>query len=328
MAPPARPPFDAELAPIFKALPLPPVFTLDLVPVMRPALDPPVSDILAKASAPLQHRDVRINEHVTLAIFQTSAPSKTPKPCFYWIHGGGMMLGTNVQDVSEALEWTIAHNAVCVSVSYRLAPEHPHPAPITDCYSGLVWTAANAAKLGIDANRIIVAGYSAGGGLAAGINLMARDKQGPKILAQCLVYPMLDDRNNSVSSQQYDIGTWSSGSNAVGWKALLGEKAGGKDGEVSIYAAPARAKDLSGLPEAWVDVGSAEVFRDENVEYASKLWAAGVQCELHVWPGGWHGFDQLAPQAVLSKRAFAARKEWVKRILDEAQVTGAVQAKL
>jgi acetyl esterase/lipase len=138
-----------------------------------------------------------------------------------------------------------------------------------------------------------------------------------------LLGPMLDDRGESVSSRQYvDEGTWSRGSNELGWRCLLGEKPTGGDGDkgVSIYAAPSRVTDLGGLPEAFIDVGAAEVFRDEAVAYASRLWECGVQTELHVWPGAWHGFAELAPEARLSVRAREAREAWMRRVLIKQDV--------
>src|SRR5205823_2536521 len=150
------------------------------------------------------------------------------------------------------------------------------PTPIEDCYAGLVWTAAHAGELGIDPDRLMIAGGSAGGGLAAGCALLARDRKGPRLCAQMLVYPMIDDRDQTVSSQQIDgVGVWDRATNVMGWVALLGDRRGTDD--VSIYAAPARATDLSGLPPAYIECGSAEVFRDEDVAYASAIWAAGGQ---------------------------------------------------
>ena len=204
-----------------------------------------------------------------------------------------MIAGNPRSGLAGVLPWVVDHDAVLVSVDYRLAPEFPDPYPVEDCYAGLVWTAENAAELGIDPERVIITGSSAGGGLSAGTALLARDRKGPKLIGQVLVYPMLDDRNETVSSHQYDgAGLWDRQSNLLGWTCLLGERRGTDD--VSIYAAPARATDLSGLPPAFIDVGSAEVFRDEDVAYASALWAAGVQAELHVWPGAFHGSDLVA----------------------------------
>ena len=223
-------------------------------------------------------------------------------------------MGDNRTGMADLLDWAQELQLVVVSVEYRLAPEDPHPAPVEDCYAGLVWTAEHADELGIDPDRIIIAGASAGGGLAAGVALLARDRGGPALAAQALLCPMLDDRNNTPSSRQMaGLGVWDQTSNNTGWSALLGADCGGPD--VSKYAAPARETDLSGLPPAFIDVGSAETFRDEDVAYASGIWQAGGVAELHVWPGGFHGFDVMAPQAAVSQAAKAARVGWLRRIL-------------
>jgi acetyl esterase/lipase len=235
-------------------------------------------------------------------------------PIFYHMHGGGMIIGDRRTGVGGVLDWAVANGAVVVSVEYRLAPEHPDPAPVEDCYAGLLWTHEHAGEVGGAADRIVIAGASAGGGLAAGVALLARDRGGPPLLGQVLMCPMLDDRFGTQSSGELDgVGIWDAASNATGWHALLGERRGGDD--VSAYAAPARATDLTGLPTSFVDVGSVETFRDEDVEYATRLLHAGVQCELHVWPGGFHGFDSMAPDAVLSRIASATRADWVRRLL-------------
>src|SRR5262249_2847776 len=151
----------------------------------------------------------------------------------------------------QIMSWITEHDAVLVTAEYRLAPEFPDPYPVEDCYCGLVWTAEHAAELGIDANRLLIAGASAGGGLSAGTALMARDRNGPQLIGQALLCPMLDDRDQTVSTRQYeDVGTWVRPSNRTGWQALLGDRRGTAD--VSIYAAPARATDLSGLPPAYI----------------------------------------------------------------------------
>ncbi|KAH8664516.1 Alpha/beta hydrolase fold-3 [Xylariales sp. PMI_506] len=204
---------------------------------------------------------------------------------------------------------------VCVSVEYRLPPEHPDPALIEDCYAGLVWMKNHAAQLGVDVNKMIIVGSSAGDGLAGGTALLARDRGTINLRAQVLICPMLDDRNMTVSSQQYvEEGTWSRDSNQTVWRCLLGERYGTED--VSIYAAPSRATNLAGLPQTFIDVGSVEVFRDEAAFYATKLWENGVQAELHIWPGGFHGFDLLAPKATLSEIATNTRTAWLRRTLE------------
>ena len=186
--------------------------------------------------------------------------------------------------------------------------------PVDECYAGLVWTVEHAEELGIDPERLVIGGASAGGGLAAATTLMARDLDGPALAAQLLFCPMLDDRNESVSARQMvGLGIWDRTSNDTGWTALLGDERGGPD--VSPYAAPARATDLSGLPPTYLDVGSAETFRDEVVEYASRIWAAGGEAELHVWPGGFHGFELLAPESQLAKAAGVPRSHWLRRVL-------------
>ena len=239
-----------------------------------------------------------------------------PRPVIYHTHGGGMILGDNRTGITGALDIAREVGAVVVSVEYRLAPEHPHPAPIEDVYAGYVWTVEHAEELGGDPERIVIAGASAGGGLTAALALLARDRKALQPLGQMLLIPMLDDRNDTPSAHQMaGLGVWDRASNEIGWGALLGEARGGPD--VSEYAAPARAEDLSGLPPAFIDVGSAETFRDEAVAYASRIWQAGGVAELHVWPGGFHGFEGMAPQAALSRAASSVRLPWLRRLLGE-----------
>ncbi|GLY29924.1 alpha/beta hydrolase [Kineosporia sp. NBRC 101731] len=253
---------------------------------------------------------------ISLLILRPTATT-APTGALYWIHGGGMILGDNRGGMGEALIAAREFNLAVVSVEYRLAPENPHPAPAEDCYAGLVWTTGHAGELGINPARIICAGGSAGGGLAAAVTLMARDRGGPALLGQMLLCPMLDDRNDSVSAQQMNgTGNWDRISNETGWEALLGPAHG--DPDVSAYAAPARATDLSGLPPTFIDVGSAETFRDEDIAYAGAIWAAGGKAELHVWPGGIHGYAVLAPQARISQETVATRLNWLRRLLHPA----------
>jgi acetyl esterase/lipase len=236
-------------------------------------------------------------------------PAGVPEgPPVLHLHGGGMVAGTRRSDLHVLAEWVSELGVTLVSPEYRLAPENPHPAPVQDCYRTLTWMERNGFT------SPVVAGTSAGGGLAAAVTLMARDYGGPAVRGQLLIYPMLDDRCETPSSHQFLDGTiWVRSSNITGWTALLGDARGGPD--VSPFAAPARATDLSGLPPTYVDVGSVDVFRDEAVDYASRIWQAGGDAELHVWPGGCHGFDQLVPEAALSRRARATRRAWLRRTL-------------
>jgi acetyl esterase/lipase len=192
-----------------------------------------------------------------------------------------------------------------LAVEYRLAPEHPHPVPVEDCFAALVWLADHAAELGIDAARIAVMGDSAGGGLAAGVALLARDRGGPALARQILIYPMLDDRNTVPDESLVPFLTWTYDDNVTGWGALLGGDAGGD--EVPVSAAPARAQDVSGLPPTYVDVGDLDIFCNEDVEYARRIAATGTPVELHVHPGVPHGFETFAPGTDVARRTRADR---------------------
>ncbi|MFF3222389.1 alpha/beta hydrolase [Nocardia suismassiliense] len=242
-----------------------------------------------------------------------------PHPIIYNTHGGGMVAGnTRSVELSDELDRAQELQLAVVAVEYRLAPENPHPAPIEDCYAGLRWLAENAAAFGLDAERIIVSGNSAGGCLAAGVSLLARDMGGPALLGQMLQCPMLDDRCDAPSQYQMaNIGLWDGASNLVGWSALLGDDRG-TDG-VSCYAAPARATDLSGLPPTFIDVGSVEALRDEAIAYATRIGQAGGQIELHMWSGAFHSFDEWVPQAIVSKTAKRARADWLRRLLNASR---------
>ncbi|MFD8755766.1 alpha/beta hydrolase [Kitasatospora sp. NPDC059577] len=236
-------------------------------------------------------------------------------PLLYYVHGGGMVTGNAWSVLPRLLRsWALPLGLAVVSVEYRLAPGTRFPGALEDCYAGLAWAAGHADELGVDARRLVLGGKSAGGGLAAALALLARDRGGPAPTGQLLLSPMLDDRGETFSSHQMaGHDTWDRASNATAWRAVLGERYGTAD--VPPYAAPARATDLSGLPAAYVDVGSAETFRDEAVAYADAIWRAGGEAELHVWPGACHGFDTLAPQAALSRDAHAARTAWLRRVL-------------
>jgi acetyl esterase/lipase len=233
-----------------------------------------------------------------------------PRPGIYYIHGGGMALGDLDSEDAMATRICDEVGAVVVSVEYRLAPEHPHPAPSQDCYAGLKWMAANAGHLGIDPARLGVYGGSAGGGLAIAVCLLARDHGGPAICFQMPIYPMIDDRNETGSSHEItDIGLWDLAANIEAWQWYLG------DGKPDQYAAPARADDLAGLPAAFIDVGTVDLFRDEDIIFAMRLMQAGVPTELHVNPGSYHGSESFAPDAALSRRIVERRLDALRRAL-------------
>ncbi|QIJ60835.1 alpha/beta hydrolase [Streptomyces sp. JB150] len=315
-------PFDPEVAAVLEALGEQPPLTPGAIPEVRAAVaaGAPGDDAL-RCGGDLTWEERTVSgapggPEVTLLIGRPAdAGPGAGLPVLYHLHGGGMVAGGRRHLAPDVLTWTRSLRTVTVSVEYRLAPEHPHPAPLEDCYAGLVWTARHAADLGGDPERLVVVGASAGGGLAAGLTLLARDRGGPVPAAQMLLSPMLDDRDRTCSGRQMEgLGMWDRVSNATAWNALLDGNAGGAD--VSPYAAPARARDLSGLPPAYLDAGSAETFRDETVAYAGRLWQCGVPCELHVWPGGCHGFDGLAPDSRLAHRARRARRAWLGDVLD------------
>jgi acetyl esterase/lipase len=231
-------------------------------------------------------------------------------PGVYYIHGGGMVLGDVEGENAVAEQVCEQVGAVVVSVEYRLAPEEPHPAQAEDCYAGLVWMARNAAELGFDPGRLAVYGGSAGGGLAIAMVLLARDRGFPAIRFQMPIYPMIDHTNETPSSQEItDIGIWDRAANIEAWDWYLG---GGKPDQ---YAAPALAEDLSGLPPAFIDVGTCDMFRDEDIAFAMRLMQAGVPTELHVNPGAYHASEILAPQAALSRRIWERRFDALRRAL-------------
>ena len=235
-------------------------------------------------------------------------------PALLWIHGGGYVMGDIEQDDRLMKQLVKRIGGVAVSVDYRLPPEHPFPAPVEDCYAGLQWLFAHAGDLGVDPSRIAIGGASAGGGLAAGLALLARDRGEVQVAFQLLIYPMIDDRNVTPASYAItDPRVWHRESNRLGWKAYLGRDGGGDD--VSPYAAAARATDLTHLPPAYIPVGALDLFIDENIEYAQRLIQAGVPTELHVYPGAFHGFDAFAPSAAVSKQFKAERDNALKRAL-------------
>ncbi|MEU4521779.1 alpha/beta hydrolase [Amycolatopsis sp. NPDC024027] len=302
------PPFDPELAAAVDELRAgrTPLVTLDDIPARRELV---AADFRTVAELAAAHPGVTFREERAgdVPLLVVTPADRAPAGVLYHVHGGGLIVGSHLgPDVPNLLGWAGELGLAIVSPGYRLAPEHPYPAAVEDCYAGLLWTAEN---LGIP----VIGGISAGGGLAAATTLLARDRGGPLPIGQLLICPMLDDRNDSASAVDLDgRGLWDRTANQVGWTAYLGDRR-----DVPAYAAPARAEDLSGLPPAFLDVGTAETFRDEVVAYASRIWQAGGDAELHVWPGGFHGFDAMVPEAALSRAAVAARLTWLRRLLGQ-----------
>ena len=240
-------------------------------------------------------------------------PEERPEklPALLWIHGGGYVLGSVKEDELRTKGYALGLNCLVASVEYRLAPEHPFPAPLEDCYAALRWLAASADQLGIDAGRIAVGGASAGGGLAAGLALLARDRAEIDICYQLLIYPMIDDTN--VEQAGADAPLWTRANNLVGWRSYLGKEPGSEG--ISAYAAAYRAEDVSDLPPTYVGVGTPDLFRDENIAYAQRLIAAGVPTELHVYADGFHAFDIFAMEADASQRFTAEYMQLLSRAL-------------
>lgn len=242
------------------------------------------------------HQEMLVN------IYEPIHRASKELPALLWLHGGGYVMGH--PDIDDIICISFAEKTGCVVVcpDYRLAPEHPYPAGINDCYAALVWMVQAAEELSIDTSRIAVAGASAGGGLTAALTLMARDKGGPAICFQMPLYPMIDHRNETPSSYEItDPAVWNRHNNLEAWKMYLGEEE--KDEEkISPYAAPFWAKSFEGLPPTYTCVGQLDPFRDETIQYVARLAQAGVDVEFQLYPGGYHAFEYTAPDAEISKR--------------------------
>ncbi len=217
-------------------------------------------------------------------------------PLLLHFHGGAFCLLHPETFAGMEANWSMKHRCVVVSVDYRLAPEHPFPAAPEDCYAALLWAAAHADELGVDLDRLVVTGGSAGGALTAAITLMARDRGGPEIAYQALMIPVIDDRLDTPSMSQAGPGTPGFNSAAAEgmWLHYLGEDYDRE--KTSPYAAPGRAEDLRGLPPAFIQTNGLDPLRDEGIQYALDLLAAGIDVELYNCPGAYHGADPLDPR--------------------------------
>jgi acetyl esterase len=298
--------FDPELAAIVAVLP-----EIDItdIPAARasmlamreelPPFETPDSITIRKRTVPGPPGD----PDVEVAIFTPRALA-AGAPAMYWMHGGGFVLGDVDGDMVTPAQFAAELGAVVVSVEYRLAPEHPFPAPVEDCYAGLAWMASHADELGFDPRKLAIGGLSAGGGLAAALTLMARDRGGPALCFQLLDIPDLDDRLATPSMKQFtDTPIWNHRNAALSWDAYLGPDRG----ETSPYAAPARAADLSGLPPAYVITCEFDPLRDEGIEYAQRLLQAGVSAELHSYPGTFHGASGAGAGTAIATRMVSDR---------------------
>ncbi|MGC2653330.1 MAG: alpha/beta hydrolase [Mycobacterium sp.] len=225
-----------------------------------------------------------------------AAGSTDVAPALLWIHGGGYVMGAAQHDDGLCRRFSSRLGITVASVEYRLAPEHPYPAALDDCYSALSWLTTAPA---VDPARVAIGGASAGGGLAAALALRTRDRGEIELALQLLVYPMLDDRSPG-SAPRHDYRFWSPRSNRFGWAAYLGAT----DPQVAV---PARRDDLTGLPPAWIGVGTCDLFHDQDLAYAERLRSAGVPCHVEVIPGAFHGFDYVASRARVSQNFFAAQ---------------------
>ncbi len=306
--------YDPEIAPLIPLLPT----TMDWSDM------PAARDSMAKlcesmgVEAPEARADVVWEDRqisgpeaapdVTIRLYRPPGAVGT-RPGVLYIHGGGFCVGSIESEHASAASLCADVDAVVASVEYRLAPEDPYPAGLEDCYAALQWLSAEAANLDVDPEHIGVMGQSAGGGLAAGLALLARDRGGPRICYQVLGIPEVDDRLETASMQQFtDTPLWNRPNAIISWKHYLGEAAG----EVSPYAAPSRAKDLSGLPSAYVSTMEFDPLRDEGIQYAMRLLEHGVSVELHQYPGTFHG-SSLMTGAEVSKRSSQEMADALRR---------------
>ncbi len=290
---------DPELVAILEQLPAPVLTAENLGQIRamssRPSVDLPQFSALSVSErfipGPEGAPDVRV-----LVYLPTSVQDAVP--ALLWIHGGGYIMGSADAEDPTIKNMLSALGCAAVAVDYRLAPETPHPGPVEDCYAALKWLFTHAGELGIDPQRIAVGGSSAGGGLAAALALLARDRGEVPLAFQFLLAPMLDDRTCTLTDPHPYTGEfiWTPEANRFGWRALLGQEPGGPD--VSPYAAAARAEHLEGLPATFLYVGALDLVLEEDLEYARRLMRAGVPTELHVYPGTYHGFRMVADAQV------------------------------
>jgi acetyl esterase/lipase len=296
---------DAEVLPMLELLNLS-EFSAETLPAIRDGMDASAALFGEPPIKPVRQTTQGLEGEVVIYWYDP-APGTKDRPALLQIHGGGMVVGSAEKMQFGPSATAAALGIPVASVEYRLAPETPFPGPQEDCYAGLQWLADNAERLGVDPARIGVTGESAGGGLAAAVAQMARDRaketgKGPKLAAQILVYPMLDHRTGSEACRHNNRRTgefvWTRPSNRFGWSALQG--AYQPNDHRKGWFSPALADDLAGLPPTWIGTGSLDLFFDEDLDYAKRLVDAGVPLELHVYPGGPHAFN-IAAEATISQ---------------------------
>jgi acetyl esterase/lipase len=287
-------------------------FTGDRLAELRSLQNEWFSQSGVELSTTVERADHRVNADVVVRVHRPVALT-APAACLYSIHGGGYVLGSYAMDDMPLDRYCNEFGCVGVSVEYRLSPETPYPGPLEDCYAGLAWTFAHAGELGIDRNRIGINGVSAGGGLAAALALLTRDRGEHRLAFQLLQCPMIDDRQITPSSRHDNLLVWSRAANTFGWQCYLGDLYGTDD--VPAHAAAARAGDLAGLPPALVITGGADGFRDENIDYATRLGQAGVATDLTVIAGAPHGV-QLFIGTTPERRWARAVAEWLRPHLE------------
>lgn len=311
---------DPELVEGLEAIPAEMITAIgDNPPVAREMF----AQMMGAMAEMLPPTDVSIEEKVIsgpdgdipIVIYQPT--DAAPRPGMLWIHGGGYIIGSG-RDDGSCIPYAEHVGCTIVSVDYRMAPEVTYKESVADCFAALQWMFDNAEELGVDKERIAIGGASAGGGLTAGLALYNRDNNGPDVAFQLLIYPMIDDTHDTPSGHEITHPkVWNRDVSIKAWKMYLGDEYGTDN--VSPYAAAARADDLSGLPPAFVIVGTMDLFRDEDIEYAKRLMAAGVPTELEVYSGVFHGAEQFVPTANVSQRMRTGYLNALKRALQKTQ---------
>lgn len=306
------PEFEKAAAPLLSSLASSPAPAVHDVTSRREGITARYAEMFAKLPEPSgieqTIHQIKSYDGATISVYRFSKKGSqvSPGPAVLHCHGGGTIQGY-VELFRKPLALQVQQTGVQVfSVDYRLTPENPHPTPSEDCYAGLCWLYENADQFAVDRKRIATMGESAGGMLAAGITLLARDRGlSPPLAKQILIYPMLDDRNKKPIPALEPLALWRNDDSITAWTALLGDKFDAED--ASPYAAPARMKNLEGLPPTYIDVGELDVFRDEDIAYAARIAATNISLEFHVYPGLPHAFEVYAPDIEATKRAQADR---------------------